>query len=144
MFSFNENQSFTEVEKENVLGCSSLDIANVLGLAKTLIPTSELELITKMQQEYKINKMNTIDTIYKLVDEMAVIAEISKELPRPYKNIIDIQIIGFKVYLSKILTIETEGEINTNSTFRKAEKNEDLQIYASDLLTELENQQFEE
>lgn len=88
--------------------------------------------------------MNTIDTIYKLADEMAVIAEFSKELPRPYKNIIDIKLIGFQVYLSKILTIETEGEINSNITFRKVEKNEDLQNYASDLLTELEAQQFEE
>lgn len=53
LFSFNENQSLTEVEKENVLGCSSLDIANVLGLAKKLIPASELDLLTEMQQEQK-------------------------------------------------------------------------------------------
>lgn len=46
--SFNENQDFTEIQKEKHLGCSSLDLANVLGLAKKLIPFSELQLLDKM------------------------------------------------------------------------------------------------
>lgn len=66
--------------------------------------------------------------IQKLQDELAIIAEISKEIPLPYKVIIDRKIIGFNAYLSKVLTIETESY------------NNELQNYASDLLTELENQ----
>ena len=75
--------------------------------------------------------MNTIDTIYNLADEIAVIEEISKEIPLPYKVIITRKIVDFNAYLAKILTIETES-------------NHELQNLGSDLLTELENQQFEE
>lgn len=75
--------------------------------------------------------MSTINTIHKLADEMAIIAEISKEMPLPYKSIITRKIVDFNAYLAKILTIETEN-------------NSELQNHASDLLTELESQQFEE
>lgn len=75
--------------------------------------------------------MNTINTIHKLADEMAVIAEILKEMPLPYKTIITNKITGFNAYLAKILTIETES-------------NNYFQNLGSDLLTELESQQFEE
>lgn len=76
--------------------------------------------------------MQTIKTVHKLIDELATIAEISKEIPLPYKVIIDRKIIGFNAYLSKVLTIETENH------------NSELQNYTSDLLTELESQQYEE
>lgn len=46
--SFNENQDFTESQKEKFLGSSSLDLANVLSLAKKLIPVSEFQLLDKM------------------------------------------------------------------------------------------------
>ncbi len=75
--------------------------------------------------------MKTINTIQKIADEMVVIAEISKELPLPYKTIIDAKITGFIAYLAKILTTETESY------------NSELQNYASDILTELESQQYE-
>ena len=75
--------------------------------------------------------MNTINTIHKIADEMAVINEISKEMPLPYKSIITRKIVDFNAYLAKILTIETES-------------NHELQKLGSDLLTELESQQFEE
>lgn len=75
--------------------------------------------------------MNTVNTIHKLADEMAIISEISKEMPLPYKSIITRKIIDFNAYLAKILTIETE-------------RNHELQKFGSDLLTELESQQFEE
>lgn len=76
--------------------------------------------------------MQTINTIQKLQDELAIIAEISKEIPLPYKVIIDRKIIAFNAYLSKVLTIETKIH------------NDELQNYASELLTELESQQYEE
>ena len=76
--------------------------------------------------------MKTINTVKKLQDELATIAEISREIPLPYKVIIERKIIGFNAYLSKVLTIETEIH------------NDELQNYASDLLTELESQQYEE
>lgn len=75
--------------------------------------------------------MSTIDIIQKIADEIAVIREISKELPQPYSVIVNQKIIDFNSYLAKALTLETEN-------------NSVLQNYASDLLTELENQQFEE
>ena len=75
--------------------------------------------------------MSTINTIHKLADEIAVISEISKEMPLPYKSIITRKIVDFNAYLAKILTIETES----NNYFRNL---------GSDLLTELENQQFDE
>ena len=75
--------------------------------------------------------MSTINTIHKLADEIAVISEISKEMPLPYKSIITRKIVDFNAYLAKILTIETES-------------NHELQNLGSDLLTELENQQFDE
>lgn len=46
--------------------------------------------------------MSTNKTIQKLQKELAVISEISKEIPLPYKTIIDAKIIGFNVYLKKI------------------------------------------
>ncbi len=76
--------------------------------------------------------MKVISTIQKLQDELATLAEISKEIPLPYKTIIDAKIVGFRAYLNKILTIETECY------------NYELQNYASDVLTELESQQYKE
>mgnify|MGYP003597200471 CR=1 FL=1 len=46
--------------------------------------------------------MKTINTVKKLQDELATIAEISREIPLPYKVIIERKIIGFNAYLSKI------------------------------------------
>lgn len=46
--------------------------------------------------------MSTNKTIQKLQKELAVISEISKEIPLPYKTIIDSKIIGLNAYLKKI------------------------------------------
>lgn len=46
--------------------------------------------------------MSTNKTIQKLQKELAIISEISKDIPLPYKTIIDAKIIGFNAYLKKI------------------------------------------
>ncbi len=76
--------------------------------------------------------MKTIETIQKLIDETAVFSVLGQELPEPYKTIISKKTAVFDAYLSEILTNETERY------------NTELQNYASDLLTELEAQQYEE
>lgn len=77
-------------------------------------------------------QMKTIEIIQKLMDEMAVFSEIAKEMPHPYKTIIDNKILGFNLYLSKVLTIETENQ------------NNEMQNITSDLLEELESPIFKE
>ena len=69
--------------------------------------------------------MKTIEIIQKLTDEMAVLSVLAEEIPLPYKTIIDNKILGFNLYLCKVLTIETES------------KN-----FVSDSETKLENQTF--
>lgn len=44
-------QNFTEVEKQKILGCSSLDIANVLEFIKKIIPHSELEYLDEIKSQ---------------------------------------------------------------------------------------------
>lgn len=56
--------------------------------------------------------MKIIDTIQKLIDEMAVFSEISKEIPPPYNVILNQKIFSINAYLSKILTLETEQQTN--------------------------------
>lgn len=76
--------------------------------------------------------MKAIETIKKLIDEMAVFSVLAQELPEPYKTTVSKKSAVFDAYLSEILTIETERY------------NTELQNYASDLLTELESQQYQE
>ncbi|EKB55821.1 hypothetical protein [Bergeyella zoohelcum] len=44
-----ENNSLSNFEKSEILGASPLSVANVLRFAQTLIPHSELELLTDIQ-----------------------------------------------------------------------------------------------
>jgi len=76
--------------------------------------------------------MKAIEIIKKLIDETAVFSVLVQELPEPYKTTISKKSEVFDAYLSEILTIETE------------KYNAELQNYASDLLTELEAQQYEQ
>lgn len=75
--------------------------------------------------------MKTADTIQKLIDETAVFSVLVQDVPEPYKNVINSKIQDINDYLAKILTIETESY------------NTEFQNYASDILTELESQQYE-
>lgn len=76
--------------------------------------------------------MYNIDSIQKLIDEMAVFSVLVQELSEPYKTTISKKSKVLNAHLSEILTIETE------------KYNAELQNYASDLLAELEAQQYEE
>lgn len=80
----------------------------------------------------KMQKMDTIKIINSLQDEMAIIELISKDLPFPYAEIMKYKINKINSFLSTVNTIETERN------------GIDLQNYASDLLSELEAQSFEE
>lgn len=51
LLTFHENQDYTERQKQDVLGCTSYDVANVLGLAKQMLPMAELELLSEMSIE---------------------------------------------------------------------------------------------
>lgn len=42
---FSLHDDFSELKKQDILGCSSLDISNVLGLVKNLLPLPEMELL---------------------------------------------------------------------------------------------------
>lgn len=76
--------------------------------------------------------MYNIDSIQKLIDEMAVFSVLVQELSEPHKTTISKKSKVLNAHLSEILTIETE------------KYNAELQNYASDLLAELEAQQYEE
>ncbi|WP_028123269.1 hypothetical protein [Epilithonimonas tenax] len=80
----------------------------------------------------KSPKMEAIQIINNLQDEMAIVELISKDLPFPYAEIMHHKIKKINSFLTKVNSIETERN------------GIDLQNYASDLLTELEAQQFEE
>ncbi|WP_407503434.1 hypothetical protein [Elizabethkingia miricola] len=59
--------------------------------------------------------MNTIETIRQLLDEMPVIAEISNDMPFPYKIIIEQKTKEFNAYLEEIHEIEIEIEKHSNT-----------------------------
>lgn len=50
--SFAENDHMNASEKENFLGASASEIAKVLEVAKSLIPTPELELLTILKENH--------------------------------------------------------------------------------------------
>lgn len=52
--------------------------------------------------------MQTIDTIRELLDEMPILAQISKDLPFPYITIISRKIKEFNAYLEEIHTEEID------------------------------------
>lgn len=80
----------------------------------------------------KTSEMDTIKIINSLQDELAIIELITKDLPITYARIMNHKIEKINSFLSEINSIETE------------KNNADLQYYASDLLIELEAQEFEE
>ena len=80
----------------------------------------------------KKSEMDTIKIINSLQDELAIIELITKDLPITYARIMNHKIEKINSFLSEINSIETE------------KNNADLQDYASDLLIELEAQEFEE
>lgn len=76
--------------------------------------------------------METINTIRELLDEVPVLAEISKSLPAYYKTTITEKIRDLHTYLE---------EIHNKEMFKNGKE---LQKYSSDVLNELESQQFED
>lgn len=76
--------------------------------------------------------MQTINTIRELLDEVPVITEISKNLPPFYKIHIAEKIKDFNAYLE---------EIHNKEIWKNGQE---LQYFTSDILNELESQQFKE
>lgn len=51
LIALSDNGDLTETEKQNRLGCTSLDIANALGFIKQIIPHSELDFLDKVKDQ---------------------------------------------------------------------------------------------
>lgn len=80
----------------------------------------------------KMQEVDTVKIINSLQDEIVIVELISKDLPFPYAEIMQHKIKKINDFLTEVNSIETERN------------GIDLQNYASDLLTELEAQSFEE